>query len=82
MAIIVIMAQIGCFVPARAAVIPIRKRILSRIGTNDDMENNLSSFSMEMKEVSYILEHANEDSFIIIDELGRSSSNIDGNGLI
>ena len=77
-ALIVILAQIGCFVPAVQATIPIRDRILSRIGTSDDMENNISTFSMEMKETAYIIEHANENSLVVIDELGRGTSNLDG----
>jgi DNA mismatch repair ATPase MutS len=51
---------------------------MSRIGTGDDMENNLSAFSLEMKDVLYIFEHLTSSSLILIDELGRSSSNVDG----
>ena len=51
-ALLVILAQIGCYVPAQHATIPIRDRILSRLGSSDDMEHNLSTFSTEMKEVS------------------------------
>lgn len=49
-ALIVVLAQIGCFVPAQHATIPLRDRLLSRIGTSDDMEHNLSTFHTEMKE--------------------------------
>lgn len=49
------MAQLGCYVPADAAVIPVRDRLLSRIGTGDDMENNVSTFLMEMREVSQVM---------------------------
>eukprot|EP00904_Undaria_pinnatifida_P001084 jgi/Undpi1/10977/HiC_scaffold_30.g13278.m1 len=66
--LIVLMAQMGCYVPAELAVIPVRDRLLSRIGTGDDMENNVSTFLMEMREVSQIL----------IDELGRGTSNREG----
>lgn len=77
-ALLVIMAQIGCYLPCAFASIPIRDRILSRIGTWDDLENNLSAFSVEMSEVSYILENVSSRSLILIDELGRGTSNIDG----
>ena len=77
-AIIVVLAQIGCFVPALSAIIPIRHRILSRIGTSDDPEHNLSSFLVEMREAAYILDHVNNKSLVIIDELGRGTSTIDG----
>lgn len=77
-ALIVIMAQIGCFVPAQFASIPLKSRVLSRIGTSDDMENNMSTFAVEMKEIAYILHHTCPTSLVIIDELGRGTSNIDG----
>jgi len=77
-ALLIILAQIGCFVPAVHAVVPIYNRILSRIGASDDLEHNMSTFTMEMKEMAYILEHATESSLTIIDELGRGTSNIDG----
>ena len=75
---IIILAQIGCFVPAIQAIIPIRDRILTRIGTGDDMEHNISTFSMEMKETAYMLNNTTERSMIIVDELGRGTSNLDG----
>lgn len=77
-ALIVILAQIGCYVPAEFATIPIRDKILSRIGTYDDMENNISTFYMEMTEATYIVNNLTDKSLIIIDELGRGTSNIDG----
>ena len=77
-ALAVIIGQIGCFVPAQHATIAIRDRILSRLGTNDDMEHNLSTFQTEMKEVAYILSNITDRSLVIIDELGRGTSNIDG----
>lgn len=52
--LIVLMAQMGCFVPAEMAVIPVRDSLLSRIGTGDDMENNVSTFLMEMREVAQV----------------------------
>jgi len=69
-ALLVIMAQIGCFVPAIAATIPLRDRVLSRMGSSDDIENNLSSFLTEMKDNAYILSNMTNRSLIIIDELG------------
>lgn len=51
---------------------------LSRLGTSDDMEHNLSTFTTEMKEISYILSNITSRSLVIIDELGRGTSNIDG----
>ena len=54
-----------------------RDRILSRLGTSDDMENNLSSFATEMNETAYLLANNTERSLIIIDELGRGTSTID-----
>ncbi len=72
------MAQIGCLVPARHAIVPLRDRLLSRIGTSDDIEHNMSTFATEMKEVAYILNNVTDASLIIIDELGRGTSNIDG----
>lgn len=52
--LIVLMAQMGCYVPAEMAVIPVRDSLLSRIGTDDDMENNVSTFLMEMREVAQV----------------------------
>lgn len=77
-AIITIMAQIGCFVPAKQAVVPIRDRLLSRIGNKDDLEHNLSTFHAEMRDASYILNNLTPASLVIVDELGRGTSNVDG----
>ncbi len=77
-ALIVVMAHIGCLVPARQATIPVRDRLLSRIGTSDDIEHNMSTFATEMKEVAYVLDNVSPRSLVIIDELGRGTSNIDG----
>ena len=76
--LIIVLAHIGCFVPATYAKIPIRDRVLTRIGTDDDMEHNISTFSMEMKETAYILNNTTTRSIIIVDELGRGTSNLDG----
>jgi DNA mismatch repair ATPase MutS len=77
-ALITILAQIGCFVPATYALIPIRDKILTRLGSNDDIEHNMSTFSIEMKEAAYILDNCTKRSLVLIDELGRGSSNVDG----
>jgi DNA mismatch repair ATPase MutS len=77
-ALITVMAQIGCFVPARHATLAVRDRILSRIGTSDDMEHNMSTFHTEMKEAAYLLSSLSDRSLVIIDELGRGTSTIDG----
>jgi DNA mismatch repair ATPase MutS len=77
-ALIVIMAQIGCLVPARHATVPLRDRLLSRIGSSDDLEHNMSTFATEMKEVAYVLNNITDNSLVIVDELGRGTSNIDG----
>ena len=69
-----ILAQIGCYVPAASATIVLRDRILSRIGTSDDLENNMSTFFMECKDTAYILENITEQSLVIIDELVYSQS--------
>lgn len=77
-ALITILAQIGCYVPCSFASISIRDRILSRLGTNDDMENNMSTFMMEMKETSYLIDHVSPSSLVLIDELGRGTATVDG----
>lgn len=77
-ALITIMAQMGCFVPCKEARINIRRALLSRLGTNDDMENNMSTFATEMNDAAYILDHADADSLVLIDELGRGTCIVDG----
>lgn len=75
--LLTIMAQIGCFVPARFAFKPM-DRVLLRMGANDYMLNNQSTFMVEMEEVAYIVYHATENSLILMDELGRGTSTNDG----
>lgn len=78
-ALILVMAHIGCYIPASAgSVIPIRDRILSRLGSEDDLEHNLSSFMVEMREIAYICEQVTPKSLVILDEVGRGTSNQDG----
>ncbi|KAG3164895.1 DNA mismatch repair protein [Phytophthora idaei] len=77
-ALITIMAQMGCYVPASEASIPIRDRICTRFGTSDDMEENASSFAVEMTETAFILETCTSKSLVLIDELGRGTANDEG----
>jgi DNA mismatch repair ATPase MutS len=80
-ALIVVLAQIGCFVPAEECFLPVRQRLLSRIGTGDDIENNLSTFLMEMKDAAYICKHSGDKSLVLVDELGRGTANRDGSAI-
>ena len=77
-ALIVLMAQAGCFVPAEKAHIGICDRIFTRIGASDNLAQGQSTFYVEMSELSYILNGAGERSLIILDEIGRGTSTYDG----
>ena len=80
-ALIVILAQIGCFVPCEEANLMIFDAIFTRIGASDDLVSGQSTFMVEMSETNYALRHATENSLMIFDEIGRGTATFDGMAL-
>ena len=77
-ALITVLAQTGCFVPANAATVGLVDRIFTRVGASDDLKRGRSTFMMEMIEVAHILKRATSQSLILLDEIGRGTSTFDG----
>jgi DNA mismatch repair protein MSH4 len=77
-AIILVMAQLGCYVPCDYASIKISTKLLTRIGHDDGRHAEMSSFTEEMRDAMFILQQCNDSSMVIIDELGRGTSTTDG----
>lgn len=77
-ALISLMAQVGSFVPAKRAILPVYDRIFTRIGARDDVAGGKSTFLVEMMETATILSQATEDSLVVLDEVGRGTSTFDG----
>ena len=77
-ALCIIMTQIGMFVPAKSAVMPLLDRIVARIGCSDDLQYNMSTFRGEMKELAYLTSNITPRSLVLVDELGKGTGHMDG----
>ena len=77
-ALLQIMAQVGSFIPATSAVIPVVDKVFARIGASDDISSGKSTFMVELSEVAYIVSQATEQSLVILDEVGRGTSTYEG----
>lgn len=78
LALMTVMAQTGCYVPAEYASFPIVHQLFARVSTADDLEANVSTFAVEMREMAFILHNIEPRSMVIVDELGRGTSTTDG----
>ncbi|KAJ4954814.1 hypothetical protein NE237_011597 [Protea cynaroides] len=76
--LLVILGQIGCYVPARFSSLRVVDRIFTRMGTGDNLESNSSTFMTEMKETAFVMQSVSPRSLIVVDELGRATSSTDG----
>ncbi|XP_043716213.1 DNA mismatch repair protein MSH4 isoform X3 [Telopea speciosissima] len=76
--LLVILGQIGCYVPARFSSLRVVDRIFTRMGTGDNLESNSSTFMTEMKETAFVMQNVSPRSLIVMDELGRATSSTDG----
>jgi len=81
LALIIIMMQMGCFIPAESAKLPIFDQIFTRIGASDDLTTGKSTFMVEMLEVNYALQNVTSNSLILFDEIGRGTATYDGMAL-
>ncbi|KAJ5239371.1 hypothetical protein N7468_003990 [Penicillium chermesinum] len=77
-ALMTVMAQIGCFVPAQYASFPITHQLFARVATTDDLDSTVSTFAAEMREMAFILRHIQPGGMVLVDELGRGTSTTDG----
>jgi DNA mismatch repair protein MSH4 len=78
LALMTVMAQIGCFVPAQYASFPIAHQLFARVATSDDLDANVSTFAAEMREMAFILRHVQPRAMVLVDELGRGTGTTDG----
>lgn len=78
LALMTVMAQIGCFVPAQYASFPIVHQLFALVATTDDLDANVSTFAAEMREMAFILRHIQPRGMVLVDELGRGTSTNDG----